>query len=323
MLVIILHPEQWNGGSDRCIIGMMKHFVSKGYQVIWYTTMIDSYWNTEIFENVEIRNVRLPLHPGDWWTQNVVLAWRLIFSGLEPDLIVIDHSASCLPVLKWRFPRVKILFYCHFPQQLVAPTRFFLYRWYSHLISIMESFLFQSADVIMVNSNFTIILKRNSNLIPRIILAGSVMPHIPESRIYYHFLRKLVRDAEVEDIVEFVTSPTDFEKFALYRECDSVLYTPPNEHFGIVPIEALEQRRPVIVCNSGGPAETVLEGITGSKNQLYLQIDAPNEKLLADAMDAHMKRYSWPALDNDEIYKLQVSFLHILRFIKLFCHFYN
>lgn len=60
-------------------------------------------------------------------------------------------------------------------------------------------------------------------------------------------------------------SPTDPEKFALYRECDTVLYTSPEEHFGIVPVEALEQRRPVIVCNSGGPSETVIEGITGSK----------------------------------------------------------
>lgn len=70
---------------------------------------------------------------------------------------------------------------------------------------------------------------------------------------------------QVEDIVECCESPSDEEKFALYRECDSVLYTPPNEHFGIVPVEALQQRRPVIVCNSGGPAETVIEGVTGSK----------------------------------------------------------
>ncbi|EJW73832.1 hypothetical protein WUBG_15260, partial [Wuchereria bancrofti] len=100
---------------------------------------------------------------------------------------------------------------------------------------------------------------------PRIVLAGSVMPYIPESRIYYNLLQKMVQDLKVDDIVEFVKSPTDLEKFALYRECDTVLYTPPNEHFGIVPVEALEQRRPVIVCDSGGPAETVLEGITGSK----------------------------------------------------------
>lgn len=78
-------------------------------------------------------------------------------------------------------------------------------------------------------------------------------------------LKRKIGLFQVEDVIEFVDSPTDSEKFALYRECDTVLYTPPNEHFGIVPVEALEQRRPVIVCNSGGPAETVIEGVTGSK----------------------------------------------------------
>lgn len=58
-------------------------------------------------------------------------------------------------MLKWRFPKVKILFYCHFPQQLVVPTRFFLYRWYSRLIGLIEGMLFQKADIIMVNSHFT------------------------------------------------------------------------------------------------------------------------------------------------------------------------
>lgn len=155
MLIVILHPEQWNGGSDRCTLGMIKHFVELGHRVIWYTTMIDCYWDAELFDNVEIRNVNFPLHPGDWWTQNILLAWQLIFSGLVPDLVVIDHSASCLPMLKWRFPKVKILFYCHFPQQLVIPTRFFLYRWYSRVIGLIEGMLFQKADLIMVNSHFT------------------------------------------------------------------------------------------------------------------------------------------------------------------------
>jgi len=58
-------------------------------------------------------------------------------------------------MLKWRFPKTKVLFYCHFPQQLVTPSRFFLYRWYSRLIGLIEARLYESADVVMVNSNFT------------------------------------------------------------------------------------------------------------------------------------------------------------------------
>src|SRR5690348_14788673 len=98
---------------------------------------------------------------------------------------------------------------------------------------------------------------KSKGLKPIIKLAGSLMPHIPESKIYYELLQSKCKELDVKDIIEFIISPSDKEKFRLYRECDSALYTPPMEHFGIVPIEALEQRRPVIVINSGGPAETV------------------------------------------------------------------
>ncbi|CAJ0947413.1 unnamed protein product, partial [Mesorhabditis belari] len=366
MQVVIIHPEQWNGGSDRCTVAMIRYFVGAGHRVIWLTTMIDEYWKGHKWEGVEVRDIGLKLHPGDWWSQNVALGWYLAFSNLNPDLIVIDHSASCVPLIKWRFPQTKVLFYCHFPQQLVTPSRFFLYRWYSRLIGIAEEILFEGTDVVMVNSQFTagqfqrvmpgvspqkvqvvyppcdvdaivskaaeavsrmdrpknelyIFLSMNrfwpekrldiiveaAGILKRrgykfiVQLAGSVMPHIPESRIYYDLLQKMTSELDVVDIVKFVPSPTEQEKFELYRQCDSALYTPPNEHFGIVPIEALEQRRPVIVCDSGGPAETVIEDVTGNK------IAKPCGEFLADAMERHMCRKEWPALDTEDGYRIQ------------------
>mmetsp|Transcript_25585 Transcript_25585/g.101031 ORF Transcript_25585/g.101031 Transcript_25585/m.101031 type:complete len:104 (+) Transcript_25585:1454-1765(+) len=47
------------------------------------------------------------------------------------------------------------------------------------------------------------------------------------------------------------------------RKCTCLLYTPPEEHFGIVPLEAMAASRAVIACNSGGPLETIEEGVTG------------------------------------------------------------
>ncbi|KAI1724381.1 glycosyl transferases group 1 domain-containing protein [Ditylenchus destructor] len=344
---------------------MIKHFAAGGHRVVWLTTMIDDYWRNEDFGNVDIHQVRLPLHPGDWFTQNVALAYHLVFSDLTPDLIIVDHSASCVPMLKWRFPRSKVLFYCHFPQQLVTPSRFFLYRWYSSLIGLIEADLYESADVIMVNSKFTassfrsvmpsipddkirvvyppcnvdslsascspisrndkpqndryvflsmnrfwpekrldIILDaaailKSKGLNPLIKLAGSVMPHIPESRIYYDLLHSKCTELDIWSLIEFIPSPSEDQKFSLYRECDSALYTPPQEHFGIVPIEALEQRRPVIVIDSGGPAETVIENVTGTK------IKEPCGKLLAEAMINHMEKGVWEALDDDDKYAVQ------------------
>ncbi|PAV61156.1 hypothetical protein WR25_22485 [Diploscapter pachys] len=291
--------------------------------------MIDDYWKNNDFEGVDVREHRIQLHPGDWWSQNIYLGWKIVSSGLNPDLVILDHSA----------------------------------RWYSKLIGLIEEELFLQTDKIMVNSKFTakqfekvmpnvprdkirvvyppcdidsivssaqapisrrdrpsnsaylflsmnrfwpekrldIIVEAASILKSRgykfhVQLAGSVMPHIPESRIYYDLLKKMANELDVMDVVDFIPSPNEQTKFALYRKCDSALYTPPDEHFGIVPIEALDQRRPVIVCNSGGPAETVLEDVTGTR------IAEPRADLLAEAMILHMKKEEWPDLDTDEGY---------------------
>ena len=42
-----------------------------------------------------------------------------------------------------------------------------------------------------------------------------------------------------------------------------MIYTPQNEHFGIVPLEAMARGCPVVACNSGGPLETVVHTETG------------------------------------------------------------
>lgn len=42
-----------------------------------------------------------------------------------------------------------------------------------------------------------------------------------------------------------------------------LLYTPENEHFGIVPVEAMSRGVPVIALDSGGPRETIVDGVTG------------------------------------------------------------
>ena len=63
--------------------------------------------------------------------------------------------------------------------------------------------------------------------------------------------------------VLFLLSIPSSLKNALLRSARVLLYTPANEHFGIVPLEAMLSKTPVLAANSGGPVETVVDGETG------------------------------------------------------------
>lgn len=49
----------------------------------------------------------------------------------------------------------------------------------------------------------------------------------------------------------------------LLKSATLLIYTPSNEHFGIVPLEAMLAGVPVLAANTGGPLETVVDGTTG------------------------------------------------------------
>jgi alpha-1,3/alpha-1,6-mannosyltransferase len=63
--------------------------------------------------------------------------------------------------------------------------------------------------------------------------------------------------------VLFLLSVPNALKEALLRSANLLVYTPSNEHFGIVPLEAMLAGVPVLAANNGGPTETVVEHTTG------------------------------------------------------------
>jgi alpha-1,3/alpha-1,6-mannosyltransferase len=63
--------------------------------------------------------------------------------------------------------------------------------------------------------------------------------------------------------VVFLKSVPETERLALMSRCLCVVHTAAQEHFGYVPLEAMAAGRPVVVVNCGGPAETVVDGVTG------------------------------------------------------------
>ncbi|KAJ2922526.1 hypothetical protein H1R20_g14557, partial [Candolleomyces eurysporus] len=121
---------------------------------------------------------------------------------------------------------------------------------------------------------------RNSTSSLRLVLAGGYDPRLEDN---IQVLDKIQALAKTLSLSYSITSPsplhpglpttscpepdvlillnfTTAQRTALLRSPSTLalLYTPENEHFGIVPIEAMACGVPVLACDSGGPLESIL-----------------------------------------------------------------
>jgi alpha-1,3/alpha-1,6-mannosyltransferase len=113
----------------------------------------------------------------------------------------------------------------------------------------------------------------------RLVVAGGYDHRVAENVTYHHDLVSLaeglgLKTATTTNIVTALNVPDDVDvlfllsvpasfKDALLKSARLLVYTPSNEHFGIVPLEAMLVGTPVLAANTGGPLETVVEGETG------------------------------------------------------------
>lgn len=91
----------------------------------------------------------------------------------------------------------------------------------------------------------------------RLIIAGS-LSNRPEHQRYFKKLKSMC-----DDSISIETNVTEERLLDLYARCYAVLYTPVNEDYGLIPLEAMASSKPCIAKNEGGPRETVLDGKDG------------------------------------------------------------
>lgn len=94
-------------------------------------------------------------------------------------------------------------------------------------------------------------------------MAGGYDERLQENVEHYQELKRLAESLNLQEHVTFLRSPNDEVKSCLLHSAQCLLYTPDKEHFGIVPLEAMYCKLPVIAVNSGGPLETVEDHRTG------------------------------------------------------------
>lgn len=96
-----------------------------------------------------------------------------------------------------------------------------------------------------------------------LVMAGGFDPQSSINAETYSNLVHLCEEENIQNKVVFLKSPNDTLKAELLNSASCLIYTPVKEHFGIVPLEAMLVKKPVIAVNSGGPRETVNHGVTG------------------------------------------------------------
>lgn len=346
--VLFLHPDLGIGGAERLIVDAALALKSRGHTVSFLTNHHDP---GHCFE--ETRDGTLSIETvGDWLPRTIFgkLAafcayFRMIYAAFYTvfvlsrketiDVIICDQISHGIPVLKLAQHRPKIIFYCHFPDQLLAKPGSLLKQAYRAPLNYLEELTTGQADAILVNSKFTrgvfkstfrslshlepevlypslntdffdkapevdektVDLPRNANFVMlslnryerkknlplaiealkemegklskpefdrvQLVIAGGYDVRVPENVEHLEELQSLAKSLELTKKITFLRSPTDAMKLWLLRKVDVVVYTPENEHFGIVPLEAMYSGRPVIAANSGGPTETIIHDQTG------------------------------------------------------------
>ena len=107
-------------------------------------------------------------------------------------------------------------------------------------------------------------LKEGSQKVePLLVIAGGFDPRLEENVQVHQELQARANELGIQDKIVFLKSISNDQRILLLENTKVLLYTPENEHFGIVPVEAMYMGCIALACNSGGPLESVEDGQTG------------------------------------------------------------
>ncbi|KAL9048787.1 MAG: hypothetical protein Q9162_007553 [Coniocarpon cinnabarinum] len=361
--IVFFHPDLGIGGAERLVVDAAVGLQKRGHQVVIFTSHCD---HNHCFEeardgtlDVRVRgNSVIPPAIFNRFSilcailRQLHLVLQITFFSSEltncnAGLFFIDQLSACVPLLRTWLPQVPVLFYCHFPDKLLAERESLLKKIYRLPFDWWESWSTGCSNVIVVNSNFTksifseafpslnhrqvevvypcvsvdkqeqspsdhrqspeqlwkdkkVVLSINrferkkdiglaiqafaglnskAKASTRLVVAGGYDTRVNENVSYHKELETLadslkLKTATARSLVSALSIPDEINilfllsvpsslRDTLLRASSLLVYTPKFEHFGIVPLEAMLSRVPVLAANAGGPKETVVDSKTG------------------------------------------------------------
>ncbi|RDI80708.1 hypothetical protein Vi05172_g9331 [Venturia inaequalis] len=359
MNIVFFHPDLGIGGAERLVIDAAVGLQNRGHKVTIFTSYCDP---KHCFDEardgtLDVRVRGNTIMPSSFLGRFSILcailrqlhlilqiaAFSSELSLLKPSTFLVDQLSAGIPLLRYVYPAARVLFYCHFPDKLLAKKGGLLKSLYRGPFDWIESWSTGCSDGIVVNSKFTrsvfdqafprlkgrepavvypcvdtspaeikeegdnqlwdglkillsinrferkkdvgLALKAYAGLSAaeragtRLVLAGGYDRRVSENVSYHAELEVLadslkLKHATLKTVVSAHILPSDVSvlfllsvpntlKATLLSRASLLIYTPRNEHFGIVPLEAMLAGVPVLAANEGGPTETVVDGETG------------------------------------------------------------
>ncbi|KAF7580843.1 Glycosyl transferases group 1 family protein [Clavispora lusitaniae] len=385
--IAFVHPDLGIGGAERLVVDAAVGLQERGHHVTIYTSHCDM---SHCFDEISSGVLAVKVF-GDFLPTTILgkfhilcailrqlyLVLRLILSGeiRAYDFFIVDQLSFCVPLLNaFSTAAARVLFYCHFPDQLLAKKGGAVKKLYRVPFDAVEEWSTGTSDQIVVNSTFTKSIfhstfthlsavdpgviypcvdvlqpqqdnasaeqewaqfmgqsryflsinrferlknvalairayaKLEKSARPRLVIAGGFDARVRENveylaeleklcdslgLVHYTFRGKLVAMPKSTEVV-FLPSVKNSVKNAALKSALLLLYTPTFEHFGIVPVESMLHKTPVLAIDRGGPLESIVN-FTGENLDSATGFNRPND---IDAWAEVLSEFSQSSKDN-------------------------
>ncbi|SGZ56800.1 CIC11C00000001356 [Sungouiella intermedia] len=388
--IAFIHPDLGIGGAERLVVDAAVGLQNLGNEIVVYTSHCDK---SHCFDEVKADILKVHVF-GDFLPTTIVgkfhilcaiirqlyLVTKLIVTGKisKYDYFIVDQLSFCVPLLSlFCNANCKVLFYCHFPDQLLAKksglakmlyrvpfdaleewttgvsdqvvvnstfTKSIFHNTFTHLQTLNPGVIYPCVDIsqpdqdnseaeaelneFMKGGKFFLSINRFERLknielaikafaefkskttqvpCPKLIIAGGFDSRVRENveylseleklcdelhLVHYTFRGKLVMMPQSTEVIFLPSVKTSIKNAAL-KTAQLLLYTPTFEHFGIVPVESMLNKTPVLAIDRGGPLESIVN-FTGSNGAEATGFNRPND---VDQWAKILLEFSLPAND--------------------------